>query len=207
MQILLSYAAVVPSLLEKSDLVEINSPHIALPTIDDICAGFEEVLCTLLQWESTQVEVELGKPYWEKSSTGTSTASHSSSPSTLLWFPNILFANAFTHLWTFQIICLTELGKLRARRSDACGLLSRESSLSSGIMNEDYIFELSTKICQSMEYQLQDEMKLYGPASIIFPLRIARATFDSDLAHHQEEIAWCDGFVNQLRNKGIHLTP
>ncbi|EPE28338.1 hypothetical protein GLAREA_09458 [Glarea lozoyensis ATCC 20868] len=199
MQTLLSYATIIPSLLEKADF------DTASPTTDDICAEFEQVLCTLLQWENTQVEVEFGNPYWAKAATSTTISSHGSSPSTLLWFPNILFANAFTHLWTFQIICLSEIARLRAGRTDT--LLSTKSSLPSEIMNEDYVFKLSTKICQSMEYQLQDEMKLYGPASVLFPLRIARATFDSDPARHQKEISWCDEFVDQLRSKGIHLAP
>lgn len=210
MQTLLSHAAVIPSLLEKSDLLGRFPADVTQSTVAETYSGFEQVFYALLQWEKSQSNQENGILYWTKSTRSTTGfgPGPSSTPYVSLWFPNILLANAFTHLWTFQVICLRERAKFISRLSSgAYESVAMNSELPCTIFNGESIFELSTKICQSMEYQLQDEMKLYGPASILFPLRTARETFELDAVQHREQIIWCQGFSDQLRSKGIYLPP
>jgi hypothetical protein len=55
---------------------------------------------------------------------------------------------------------------------------------------------LSTKICQSMEYIMQDEMKSYGPASTLFPFKTAYDTFKMGGIQTQGHSEWCQSIIN-----------
>ncbi|RAK79946.1 uncharacterized protein BO72DRAFT_493782 [Aspergillus fijiensis CBS 313.89] len=97
----------------------------------------------------------------------------------VLWFPGITSANALVYLWTFKIICMTELRELAefsAPRHIEDEICFRDLSPAS---LKHQIIELAVLICQSMEYCIQDEMALYGPASAIYPLRIAHKILKS----------------------------
>lgn len=132
MQLLLIHAAAVPSLLEKSDLLEQFPSNAMQSAVAKTCAGFEQVFSALLQWEKSQSNQETGLPYWTRSTQSTTSFGPKPSGTThvSLWFPNILLTNGFTYLWTFQVICRTESAKFRSRLCNgACELLEINSEL------------------------------------------------------------------------------
>jgi hypothetical protein len=209
MQVLLSHAASIPSLLEKVDRWTQVPCEATQSTVNQAYGAFKQVLANLQQWEESQKEQRNGPLYWPKSMGGKD-GPYSTSGGMFdisLWFLDIPVANAFTHFWTFQIICLVHIAKLESQFSDwaSFGALTIDESLPRSIYEAEYISELSTKICQSMEYQLQDEMRLYGPASVLFPLRTAREIFDVDMHRNHQQIGWCQRIEDQLRIKGIDI--
>lgn len=60
-------------------------------------------------------------------------------------------------------------------------------------------------ICQSLDYLLQDNMKLYGPASTLFPLKVAYKTFQEDSTNAVEQLAWCQSTIARLVSKGLNI--
>ncbi len=72
---------------------------------------------------------------------------------------------------------------------------------------QENIVELATMICQSMEYSMQNQMRLYGKASTMFPLSTAYDTFKMYAKQTQEKLAWCEGIMDQLVLNGLNLTP
>ena len=93
---------------------------------------------------------------------------------TYLWFPNIYAANFLTHYWAFWVLCVTSIRSLRAGHHD---LLERPIKVDDHSLESEYVsqkvIERSLWILQSTEFLTQEEMKLYGVASVFLPLQIA----------------------------------
>ena len=109
-------------------------------------------------------------------------------------------------MWAFQIICHTELAKL--------SLFLRESdgySISGvGEAQEECnarLSALATKICQCMEYFLQDEMMLFGPAAAMFPLTTAYNVLTGNAEGNKEQIRRCWKFFDRIRDRGFLSAP
>jgi len=68
---------------------------------------------------------------------------------------------------------------------------------------EKHVVELSTRMCQSMEYLLQDDMDLYGPASTVFTLRTAYEALKLYRPRTEEHIKWCREIMEGLRMEGL----
>jgi hypothetical protein len=66
---------------------------------------------------------------------------------------------------------------------------------------------LAYLICSSMGYLLQDEMKLFGPVSTLFPVQIAYLRFKKDETQYQSGIHFIKGVVAQLVQKGLLSAP
>jgi hypothetical protein len=93
---------------------------------------------------------------------------------TYLWYSCISAANCLTHYWAFWIICVTNIIRLRTDHPHLldCGITVDNQSPESQYIS-DKVIERSTWILQSVEFFIQDEMKLYGVASIFLPLQTA----------------------------------
>ena len=66
---------------------------------------------------------------------------------------------------------------------------------------------LAEKICLSMDYLMQDAMKLFGPASTFYPLQIAYQTFKMNESGQKENMARVEGVVGRLIKKGLQSAP
>lgn len=128
---------------------------------------------------------------------------HHEMGATLPWFPDIMTANIHNHALSFEIICLMEMQKIDQFMAD------HESTFTSAgiIYTDQKAWELAGKICQSAEYFLQEEMKLFGPASAIFPLCIVYGVLRRDCEGNQENIRRCQGLMDRIRQRGISTTP
>lgn len=65
--------------------------------------------------------------------------------------------------------------------------------------------QLATMICWGLSYLMQDSMKLYGPASILFPLKTANKVFKEDSMDAAKQLAWCQAMIARLVSKGLNI--
>lgn len=72
---------------------------------------------------------------------------------------------------------------------------------------QDRTLALSNQIRSSMEYLMQDEMKLFGPASTFSPLKTVYHKFKTDESQQMNIIARCKAIVNRLVDKGLQSAP
>lgn len=208
MQTLLSVASTLPSVLQKVDELQ------KLPSDEATSAAYElwttlfEILGRLEQWKQSFRQGTSGLLYWTRLTQCPNASQfqplQSYNHNICIWFPNISVANSLIHFWAFRAICLMQIRNLATSFPTlGSGKLSAENQVSESIYRRD-LMELATRICQSMDYLMQDEMKLYGPASTLFPLRTALGVFKEDSQRSKEYVAWCLRIVNQLLLKGIY---
>lgn len=197
MQQLINLSANLPSLLEQSDqFVEaLCEPYTT--QISNLWESFLNLFSKLENWEKTLHEQSM----WSQP---LNSNPRSSLLGTCLWFSDITMANFYTHIWAFQIICTLELNRLSylVQKLDLQGLRSWDLPKSS-----TSIQAVSRKICLSMEYLLQDDMKLFGPASAMLPLEMAYKVFNMDRHKFTCEIKYIEGIVDCLVEKGLRSTP
>ncbi|KAA8642968.1 uncharacterized protein ATNIH1004_009730 [Aspergillus tanneri] len=196
MQSLLNEAVIIPSLLQQIDAL-LDTPCLTqISEVTETIRSIIDVLTRLEKWDMN-LRYQSDKPcYWTQGTT----------PKTqdpLLWYPNITMANVFTHLWTFRIICLCELMRLSLFFP---GIALEELSRLSGLEisnTVDQIATLATQICMSMEYLMQDEMKLFGPASTFFPLQVAHEKLRTYGPNYQGYVTYVEEIVLRLVQKGL----
>jgi hypothetical protein len=182
LQALMSEAAVIPSILEQMDVEGARAAEEAL-------RAFEAVLSRLNAWADAcySSAPESSPLFWYQPS--------SDGRRPHIWFENITAASALTHFWAFKAICLRNMDHLRA---PVCADSSHAPD--TGYLEEAK--RLSVMICQSIEYLMQDRMKLFGPTSMTLPLRTAYETFEAGGHRSKEELSWCKGILRDIRSRG-----
>ncbi|KZL79428.1 n-terminal fungal transcription regulatory domain-containing protein [Colletotrichum incanum] len=173
MQELMNEASRVPSILEKLDNCQaMNSvtetlARDAVDQLAEILGGFE--LCYRSIQESSKDAL-----WWTSYGHGVDDISIS--------FPNITMANYLTHFWAFWIVCVTQIRQLTAQFP---GLIDQDTlangrgkELTSELVRQKCL-KLSRQIFLSIDYLLQDDMRIYGIASASYPLQIACATMET----------------------------
>lgn len=185
MQLLISDAATLPSLLEAVDNLGNLPSDIAISEAQKVRSGLLEVRQSLCKWKCVY-EMDTACP----------------------WFPNITTANVHTHSLSFEIICLIEVEKVDLFLSDHGRIFELAAGQTSGIdCSERHAWRLADKICQSVEYFLQEDMRLFGPASAIFPLRIAYDVLSGDIQRNQDNIGRCQELISRIGQTGISTIP
>ncbi|RFU23710.1 hypothetical protein B7463_g12628, partial [Scytalidium lignicola] len=209
MQSLLSEAVTLPAALQNSDRLEILPLDKANVLAHEALLLFFDVLRRLKRWNESFRKEMHGPLHWPNS---TSTSKSSQPTSVLIcsptfWFPSISVANTLTHFWAFQIICLVHIHKLESSYASLDNerfVMETEVPVRS---LKDNSIELATRICQSMKYMMQNDMKLYGSTSTWFPLSAAYDIFKYYGKETEEQLAWCRGIIAQLVQSGLYITP
>lgn len=205
MQSLLSEAVAIPSLLQQVDMLLHDPCQGSSLDVSSLLKYLMAVLNSLENWE-IRLRTENTEPHYWSVSPDTR-VTEASSPDGYIWFPNITMANVYTHLWAFRIICLSEINNLVSLSPS----FIHGNQLSSWQFDFDNIQEdtiaLSKQICMSMEYLIQDGMRLFGPASTFFPLQTAYRTFQMDELRQRENIIRIEGIVGRLVKKGLQSAP
>jgi hypothetical protein len=183
MQALMSEAAAVPSILERMDAEGDGATKEILP-------AFEAALDRLDVWaDGFYSSAPASSPtFWFQPSEVAGRPN--------IWFQNITVASALTHFWAFKVICLRNIDQLRT----SCA--NHDSNNVSEMAHFEEAKRLSLMICQSIEYLMQDRMKLFGPTSITLPLRTAYDTFEAGGSRAREELNWCREILKNVRNRG-----
>lgn len=205
-QELFSQAAAIPSILQQIDMLpEIFSFENELDLRESI-RSLLEVLKRLSTWEISSGLATTRTPSSIHDLTlGNFNMSHVSSNATC--FPSISVANGLTHGWAFRIVCLLEIQNILLRCPNFPGI---HDQLAVDLNDDDIQAEadrLVLLICSSMSYLLQDQMKLFGPVSTLFPAQIAYVWFKTDEARYQSGINFVKGVVTQLVQKGLQSAP
>jgi hypothetical protein len=201
MQSLLDEVAGLPALLQRLDTISISRRESQDGEISSLLSGFVSQMNHLENWEKN-LKLTSGSNllWWHVAS--------SSDPKTTFpnsyGFANILIANTMLHCWSFLIIVQKSIGSLRIVTDRHDTEFPVEPRHGSGL-SQDKTVELAKDICKSMQYHLQPEMKLYGPAATLFPINIAFQVFRE--TRMMKAAAWCEDYIVKLDQMGVRLAP
>ena len=177
MQALVSEAAEIPAILEQMDAGGAGI------VAEEALHNFAAVLGRLDSWaDGFHSSASASSPLFWFLPSSNGCRQH-------IWFQNITAASALTHFWAFRAICLTNINQLQAFYGSTAAQF-------------DETKRLSVMICQSIEYLLQDGMRLFGPTSVSLPLRTAYEIFEAGGLQSAEELSWCKNIVADIRNRG-----
>jgi hypothetical protein len=172
LQNLLNLAALIPGILERIDALKDQPADKASEVAK---ASITQLVKTRMKLESWANSFKAESPaplYWHQASDVGPDSQNGP-----LWFPSLSTANALTHLWSFQVICMSHIEDLMAKFPDIneFGIIISVAELRRSCI------ELSTKILQSMEFVMHDGFMLYGRFSAWFPLHTAYHALNTDL--------------------------
>lgn len=207
MHTLFNQVAIVPTYLHQIDKMSENPGQTDPSATTMLFSALANILVGLENWEIS-LQRQTGSPcYWPRVTDSQPKDRTLQTQDTALWFPNVTMANVFTHIWAFRITCMTELEKLALLFP---WLILGEMSLTTQCHLhhvQNHTLALSNQICSSMEYLMQDEMKLFGPASTFFPLQTVYHKFKADESQQANIIARCQEIVDRLVDKGLQSAP
>ncbi|CAN9482036.1 unnamed protein product [Alternaria alternata] len=176
MQLLLNKATQLPALLERFDSLgdrSITSNVVAMQRLRD---DFLYMIKSLKYWELSSKAQAKFSLVWPKPNSPDA-ESLGRKP---LWFANVLVASSLTHCWAFEIVARQHLDDIEESIAEIKGCnvkaVPRRSDSASD-KDENPVSILAEKICDSMPYFLQPELKLYGPASTFFTFLTAMKVF------------------------------
>ncbi|KAK3694117.1 hypothetical protein B0T22DRAFT_373526 [Podospora appendiculata] len=209
LQSVMSEGALIPGILERLDSTARLSRGSVLRIAEEVLRAFSDVVDRLDRWERAFQSSTLYPSFWPMP------ASHrDSNGRPCIWFPDVTAANALTHFWAFRVICLSGISKVTASYPELefkCQPLNslRDSESTETSQNTRFLetVRLSIRICQSIDYLLQDEMKLFGPTSVILPLRTAYDTFEAGGSRTEQERVWCKDILAGIIAKGYRFVP
>ena len=166
----------------------------AIRTAQECYDAFKHALELTEAWENEYRCTTRFPSYWLKPGGADGTP--------CLWFQSITSANALTHYWALQIICRDNISQLRARFPEI--VVSDDTKALLDAHGEDNV-DIAVKICQSIEYLMQDEMRLFGPSSVILPLRVAYDTLQAGGSGTSEKLLCCQRIIARILGKGFQF--
>lgn len=185
LQLLISDAATIPSLLEAIDGLSSLPTDLAISEAQRIRQGLLEVQNCLHQWQSLH-PMDLTYPL----------------------FPSLMTANVHTHALSFEIICLKEMKKVEMLLTGHGRTVRLAADETLGMDCSDRkASELARQILSAVDHFLQDEMRLFGPASAVFPLRVAYKVLSKDYEGNQCNLRRCRKLIGRIRERGISAVP
>lgn len=152
MQALLNIALVIPSILERLDLLGNLPKDLRNAECPTICAQLLEAAERLQMWQDAYGSSTTERPYRQHD---ISTAQGNRK---CLWFANISDANAYTYCWAFMAICHAEIQKVR---------LTMGASRPTEEMRDRYLQPLRL-VSQSIPFLSLERHSLYGLSSVSF---------------------------------------
>ncbi|PYH84595.1 hypothetical protein BO82DRAFT_381399 [Aspergillus uvarum CBS 121591] len=181
LQILLGHGSILPSVLQKSQSLQFLSGAEKASMAGDIRTALMVTLQELDAWEQS-MQLTISHPlFWSSSASATPPGSVQITKS-CLWFPSLPVATALTYLWAFRAVCFSQLAQVLS--SDQA-LASRTDGIwtcldISGTQDcREKALAFHSKICQSIPFFMQDQMKFYGAASVTLPLMITQTVLFS----------------------------
>ena len=200
MQQLLNKASKLPSLLQRFDIIKSSAEQVDFVAIKKLWQDFQILAIGLQNWESSQWNDASSPLFWVKP-----TQDFFARPGLQdLWLPNLMVANSLTHCWAFRIIAISQLDEFRDTIADLHGHNSQRAlDLDLKSVTETPVATLAARICNSMAYLFQSEMKLYGPSSTFFTLSTAIRVFKRNPDNHSAQILRCQKIVARLDALGL----
>ena len=163
LQALMSGASAIPGLLEEINACKSMATSETASTIEKAFTALVELATGLALNQQPGSESEHPRWYVARATNDS-----------CIWFPDITMANYLTHSWAFWIICITTIRQLRA---DYPCLMGKQIQVNGHRPESQHVtkqlIEISVRILQSMDFLIQDNMKLYGVASAALPFQTA----------------------------------
>jgi hypothetical protein len=120
-------------------------------------------------------------------------------------FSSIIMANTICHFWAFAILAISCSFTLRHKFAEAQAHLFNISELKNFESLKAVALEFGKNICQSVAYHLSPEMKVFGPPSIVFPLKTAAQLFKQQGIEHNQKKRWCEDQIWELSKNGVRF--
>ena len=200
-QLLFNRASALPALLERYyDLVDVEV--VDEVAVERLRTDFREIIESFWEWELVLHSEAASPVFWSKHNSDDSSCLDSK----VLWFPNIMTANSLTHCWAFMIVARSHLSMLNGTVSAVKGngqrafLRGRSDSAS-----EEPVAALAEKICDSMAYIMQPDMRLYGPGSAFFTFPTAVHVFRSEPDRYRLQLLRCEQILDHLATIGFYF--
>lgn len=201
MQLLLNKASELPALLERYDDKGNPSEASNFAAVERLWNDFRNFLRDLREWELMLDSQVPSRLVWSRPNPRTT-----SSNVNVFWFPDIMTANSLTHFWAFQIIARTHLSILGRTMMTKTGYCQQEPFHTfCESDDEKSTAALAEKICDSMPYLMQPEMRLYGPASAFFTFPTAIQVFQSEQERYSSQLLRCQQIIERLASMRIHF--
>ncbi|KAH6647547.1 hypothetical protein BKA67DRAFT_662327 [Truncatella angustata] len=183
----LTIAADIPPLLEKFDALDKMDAFNQELSAIALTTGFRKIIRGI--YESFVLEAT-APSYWQV---------FPDDPDSPYRFTNLSTANIWLNYWLFRAICFIHLHLLQTRYgvSDSADV-NQESTL-------DQAVEHATSIYRSMDFVLQDDMKIQGPASRIFTARVAYDILKFDGARSAEKLAAIQRIIGRFELLGFKI--
>ncbi|KAK4170500.1 hypothetical protein QBC43DRAFT_6855 [Cladorrhinum sp. PSN259] len=191
-QALMGEAAIIPKILENLDKRGDLDREMAKVTSGKTLTGLLALLERLESWAVDFRSSSEAPPFWCEPAGGVYGRGR-------IWFKDLTAANGFTHFWAFKVICLINIERL---------LASYPEFTANVRLPEPCVFDetkkLSIMMCQSIEYLMQGDMKLFGPTSVVLPLQTAYETFRAGGDQTKSELDWCREILKDVF-RGYHF--
>ncbi|KAL7953035.1 hypothetical protein V8C34DRAFT_297959 [Trichoderma compactum] len=205
MQSLLDQISGLPSLLQRLDAISGSGQEHQKEDIAALYKDFDIQMHHLKDWEANiKISTNSRILWWPVASS----PDHETPFPISYEFANILVANTMSHYWSFLLVLQISISTLltisEEKGVDVAYLLKRRATIS-----PENRVALARDICQSMQYHLQPEMGLYGPAATLYPINVALQIFREE--NKMKEVVCCENFISKLETMGIllasHIPP
>ncbi|KAK5655383.1 hypothetical protein OQA88_5653 [Cercophora sp. LCS_1] len=204
LQELMGEAITIPRLLENLDKAAGSPREVAVLVATDTLREIIAVFDSLDRWQQTFHSRWLKAPLFGSITLSEEVAGRDW-PN--FWFPGITDANVATHYWAFRVVCLATVRQISILHPE---IPFDHEDLAWRLPEGNSFLEmkqLSTWIVQSMDYLMQEEMKLFGPSSVLLPLRVAYDVFLAGGFHTEKELGWCREFLTGTIASGYRFVP
>lgn len=197
LQALLSITCPIPSIFERLDCSKFESAAKRKAVARGAAVEFNKILATM----SSSLQDVMRSPgqatYWDIVGDDGETS---------IWFSSISVANLLTHFWAFWIICVTNI---RSIISDYPDLQSLEILIDGQTPGSTFVTQkiasAANDILLSMEFLVQDKMKLFGAASLVLPLRVARSVYNTSTTADGDAYSRCCKRIERSKYRDILL--
>ncbi|KAF2658850.1 hypothetical protein K491DRAFT_234318 [Lophiostoma macrostomum CBS 122681] len=193
MQNLITDVATLPSLLQGLDCISSLRGEMARLRALEIESGLLGVLQRLSFWKTALCTARQNQPH---ASNRVKDCIYPSSTSSTM--PSIVEA----YVSTFELICIIEVQKLRPYLEN-----EHQVSLESSQLNatDGRISDLTSIMFQHIEESFQFDMGLHGPATAIFPLKVAYEVLRTRGERNRQQLERSRRLIAMIRQKGFSV--
>jgi hypothetical protein len=202
LQELFSRALAIPPILDKLDEAKAAERDLAIAVAKDSVEGLVTVLDELDEWRSKFYDQEVNEPGF-----GSTSVDRPGPEPPSIWYKSITDCNSATHFWACRALCLVAIGELKTKYPEVTFDLESVATRVPGGNLLQETRRLAMWICQSAEYVLQDEMKMFGPGSVLLPVRVAHDIFLAGGAETEKQLGWCGSILQNAKSKGYEFVP
>ncbi|KAK9772884.1 hypothetical protein SCAR479_10394 [Seiridium cardinale] len=191
-QRLLTIAADIPPLLERFDSLDrVKGPKLELSALA-LSSDFRTIICHIDHVFAMEADAS---SYWQL---------FPESPESRYRFAKLSIASVYLNYWLICAICFIHLHLLRVRYGVMDPVYASVGS-EEGSSPLDKAVENATNIYRSMDFVLQDEMRIQGPASRIFTARVAYDILKFDGSRSAKKLAGFRSIMERFEVVGFKI--